>query len=59
VSVIQSPCRDICLLDPARESCTGCGRTLAEIANWTRYTPAEREAIMRQLPARNAKAVGA
>jgi predicted Fe-S protein YdhL (DUF1289 family) len=52
VSVIQSPCRDICLVDKAGETCTGCGRTLTEIANWTRYTDAERAAIMRLLPAR-------
>ncbi|MEJ0023847.1 MAG: DUF1289 domain-containing protein [Alphaproteobacteria bacterium] len=59
MSVIQSPCREICQVDSAGGACTGCGRTLTEIANWVRYTPAEREAIMRQLPARMAKGVRA
>jgi predicted Fe-S protein YdhL (DUF1289 family) len=46
-------------VEPTGRACTGCGRTLTEIANWTRYTPAEREAIMRLLPARMAKGVRA
>jgi uncharacterized protein len=29
--------------------CTGCGRTLDEIARWARMTPEEREAVMRRL----------
>jgi uncharacterized protein len=49
VSDIQSPCRNICALDDKREICTGCGRTLPEIANWSALTPAQREAIMRRL----------
>jgi len=30
-------------------ACTGCGRTLDEIARWGRMTPAEREAVMTRL----------
>ena len=32
---VPSPCRDICELDSANV-CLGCGRTLGEIAEWTR-----------------------
>jgi predicted Fe-S protein YdhL (DUF1289 family) len=32
--------------------CVGCGRTLAEIGNWSRYSEDERRAIMDSLPAR-------
>lgn len=32
---IESPCRKICLLDPDRRVCSGCGRTLDEIAAWS------------------------
>lgn len=30
----------------------GCGRTLAEIGNWSRYDDATRQAVMASLPAR-------
>jgi predicted Fe-S protein YdhL (DUF1289 family) len=46
-------------VDSAGKSCIGCGRTLAEIEAWLRFTPAQREAIMRQLPARLAQSVRA
>lgn len=32
---IASPCRSICRLDKASQTCTGCGRTLDEIASWS------------------------
>jgi predicted Fe-S protein YdhL (DUF1289 family) len=32
--------------------CEGCGRTLAEIAQWGRLSEAERQAIMLVLPER-------
>lgn len=32
--------------------CLGCGRTLAEIAGWSRLTDERRAAIMAELPAR-------
>jgi predicted Fe-S protein YdhL (DUF1289 family) len=54
VSDIQSPCRNVCVLDAKGEICTGCGRTLNEIAVWSSLTPAQREIIMRRLSARAA-----
>ena len=51
---IESPCVSICVLDEVRGLCRGCARTLAEIGAWSRYNAAERECIMRALPARRA-----
>jgi predicted Fe-S protein YdhL (DUF1289 family) len=47
-----SPCVRLCTLDPDSGICVGCGRTLAEIGNWMRYSDDERRAIMALLPAR-------
>jgi predicted Fe-S protein YdhL (DUF1289 family) len=52
---IESPCVNICVLDPASEFCLGCGRNLTEVAHWTRYSDTERAAIMAALPERLAK----
>jgi predicted Fe-S protein YdhL (DUF1289 family) len=49
---LESPCQRVCVVDGMTSLCIGCGRTLAEIAQWRRYTPAQRRAIMAQLPAR-------
>jgi predicted Fe-S protein YdhL (DUF1289 family) len=50
-----SPCVKLCAIDPDTGLCIGCGRTLAEIGNWTRYGDAERHAIIDALDARLAK----
>ncbi|WP_425074504.1 DUF1289 domain-containing protein [Sagittula sp. S175] len=49
---IQSPCVKICVIHPAARICTGCLRTLDEIAGWSRMTNDERRAIMDTLPSR-------
>jgi len=49
---VETPCVNICLLDSATGTCLGCGRTLAEIANWAKMSDAERGAIMTALPER-------
>jgi predicted Fe-S protein YdhL (DUF1289 family) len=49
---IESPCVNICALDPASDVCLGCGRSLAEITRWARYSDQERASITAQLPAR-------
>jgi uncharacterized protein len=33
---VPSPCLSVCKMDPAREVCEGCFRTLDEIAAWSR-----------------------
>ena len=47
-----SPCVRLCTLDPQRGLCVGCGRTLSEIAAWTRMSEDERQAIVAKLPER-------
>jgi len=51
---IKSPCVKVCFVDPKSEICVGCFRTMEELGRWTRYTDAEREAIMKALPEREA-----
>jgi uncharacterized protein len=33
---VESPCIQVCTLDDELGYCTGCGRTRAEVWNWTR-----------------------
>jgi len=49
---IESPCKNVCVVDPASALCVGCGRKLAEIANWIRFSPDERRRIMAGLGGR-------
>lgn len=52
MAAIQTPCVNVCAMNEAAGLCTGCGRTLAEIAAWGSLSDPERDAIMRALPAR-------
>jgi predicted Fe-S protein YdhL (DUF1289 family) len=49
---IESPCIQVCAIDPASALCVGCGRTLAEIERWSRFTSDERRRIMAELAGR-------
>lgn len=49
---IETPCTRICRLDESGSLCVGCGRTGAEIAGWSGYSPSLRRAIMDTLPER-------
>lgn len=49
---IQSPCVKLCLIHPEAGLCTGCLRSLDEIARWSRMDPDERSLIMKALPDR-------
>jgi len=51
-SGLPSPCIGVCRVDPARRRCTGCLRTLDEIAAWPTADDAERHAILERLKAR-------
>ncbi|MBN8808720.1 MAG: DUF1289 domain-containing protein [Sphingomonas sp.] len=51
VQAIASPCINVCRIGRDR-LCEGCRRTTAEIARWTSMTPAERDAVMAELPGR-------
>jgi predicted Fe-S protein YdhL (DUF1289 family) len=41
---VESPCIKVCLLD-RHNVCVGCGRTLDEIAAWSRLTAEEQRAV--------------
>ncbi len=43
-----SPCMNVCVLDADR-CCTGCRRTLDEIARWGRMSAAEQWAVIARL----------
>jgi len=44
---VQTPCIKLCKLDNG--VCVGCGRTIEQIINWLKYTPQQREKIIKQL----------
>ena len=52
---ISSPCVLICVIDQSRKLCSGCGRTIEEIAGWLSLSESSRRAIMAELPARLAE----
>ena len=43
---MDSPCVGICTLTKDGSKCTGCTRTVSEIAGWTSYTDEQRKVIM-------------
>lgn len=47
-----SPCTGVCAIDAASGYCTGCARTLDEIAAWGTLPAPARRAILAALPAR-------
>ena len=52
---VASPCINVCRMGAASGYCEGCRRTLEEIARWSVYSPAEKRAVLAQLPARKQK----
>jgi len=54
---MESPCTNVCVIDPATGLCEGCGRTLDEIAAWASLAPVERRRIMDELCTRPARRV--
>jgi uncharacterized protein len=49
---IKTPCIKVCVVDGQSGNCLGCGRTLGEIAQWARFSDAQRDEVMALLPAR-------
>ena len=47
-----SPCKEICKLNTAVDVCTGCGRTIGEIADWGSATASRQHEIIRRSSAR-------
>ena len=52
---IKTPCIKVCVVDGESGLCLGCYRQLQEVAGWARFTDAERDAIMAELPSRRAR----
>jgi len=51
-SPILSPCINICQVDAERGWCTGCLRTLEEIANWAQSSDDAKRAVLERLVTR-------
>jgi len=49
---VDSPCIKICLIHPTERLCTGCYRSIDEIAAWGAMSPEARRAVMATLPDR-------
>ncbi len=53
VTPVESPCVGVCQLDE-RSVCSGCGRLIGEIAEWSRASEARRREIVTQAAVRRA-----
>jgi len=51
---VPSPCIKICILDE-NQVCTGCRRTIDEIAGWIEMTDEEKQTILTRLTNLNTK----
>ena len=51
---VESPCMNICVIHPETRLCTGCARSIDEIAAWSRLSGEARRAIIADLPNREA-----
>jgi predicted Fe-S protein YdhL (DUF1289 family) len=49
---VKTPCIRVCTMDPQRDVCLGCCRTLDEIMRWSAMSDAERDRVMAGLPQR-------
>ena len=44
-----TPCVSVCRINKNTKACDGCGRTIDQISNWSRYSDEERMDIMKGL----------
>ena len=51
-STVPSPCVNICRMEAATGLCTGCWRTIDEIAAWSRMDDEARRAVWRLIEQR-------
>jgi predicted Fe-S protein YdhL (DUF1289 family) len=54
---VKSPCISVCSIDGATGYCTGCFRTLDEIAGWIDFSDDEKRRVWSALEARRARAL--
>lgn len=53
--MVLTPCTGDCKVDPTREFCVSCYRTLQEIAVWRNLSDTERERLMHEVAQRGAR----
>ncbi|MEP1934797.1 MAG: DUF1289 domain-containing protein [Roseibium sp.] len=46
---MKSPCINVCQIDQTSRLCTGCWRSLDEIASWASYSNEQRQTILDEL----------
>jgi hypothetical protein len=49
---VETPCVQVCVIDPPTGFCLGCGRTGHEIGSWLAMSAETRRAVMAALPER-------
>ncbi|MES2493807.1 MAG: DUF1289 domain-containing protein [Pseudomonadota bacterium] len=52
MSQVLSPCTGVCRIEPATELCSGCMRTLDEIADWPMLCDHDRRKLLALLDKR-------
>jgi uncharacterized protein len=55
-SRVLSPCIGVCVMDVDSGYCTGCWRTLGEIAAWPEYSDSRRLEVLEAIKQREARA---
>ncbi|WP_269144634.1 DUF1289 domain-containing protein [Nitrogeniibacter aestuarii] len=51
---VESPCTNVCQMNPATGYCLGCYRTIEEITAWSRLDDAGKRVILRNVAEREA-----
>ncbi len=51
---VESPCVQLCVIEPVTRLCLGCHRSIDEITAWSQMSPTARRAVMSALPDRAA-----
>jgi predicted Fe-S protein YdhL (DUF1289 family) len=49
---LHSPCRGVCRLDETGQYCTGCHRTIDEVAGWSGFNDEQKELVWARLLSR-------
>jgi uncharacterized protein len=49
---METPCINVCVIDPVSGLCIGCGRNTSEIGGWMAMPAGQRRDIMQSLPER-------
>jgi uncharacterized protein len=55
-AAVASPCISVCRMDPRTQLCEGCARTIDEIANWSSYSDADKQAVWLRIAGRRGQA---